>query len=279
MAEELPLVSVIIPCYNQGQYLKEAIDSVLKQSYDKLEIVIVNDGSTDELTLSILKAISDPRIKIVNQRNMGLADARNKGITNSKGDFVLPLDSDDKIAPSYIQFCVRAFSEKPNIAIAYSNGLKFGEESGIWKLPEFSLIEMLKANLIHCSGLFKRKDYDLTRGYDTKMKFGWEDWDFWLSLLELRPYVHKISDPLFYYRIRKGSMVRSLDANKIKYLRRQIVRNHPQLYLNNFESPLNLYDDLMKERSKFRYVRRSAEYRIGKMILGPYRFIQRKLHA
>jgi glycosyltransferase involved in cell wall biosynthesis len=96
-------VSVIMPCYNQGQYIDEAVDSVLTQTYQNYEIIIVNDGSTDEFTNEKLKNYNKPKTQVIHTANQGLSAARNNGIHASNGEFILPLDADDKIANTYLE--------------------------------------------------------------------------------------------------------------------------------------------------------------------------------
>ena len=120
------LVSVIIPCFNQGCFINDAVKSVLNSSYQNIEIIIVNDGSTDFLTNEVLKGFNDERIKVINQTNQGVCAARNNGINEANGEFILPLDADDKIAPLYIEKAVKVLHENPKIGIVYCDAESFG---------------------------------------------------------------------------------------------------------------------------------------------------------
>ena len=264
------LVSVIVPCYNSGKYLSETLDSVLHQTYPNWECVIVNDGSSD-CTEEISKHYCniDPRFKYIYQINQGLSSARNTGILNSQGKFVLPLDSDDKVGSRYLELAVDAFRNNPRVRIVYSRAMLFGKRKGEWRLPEYSFERMLARNCIYCSALYKREDYDKSGGYNSNMKYGYEDWDFWLSILNKNDEVYKIDDIQFYYRIRKKSMARSLDLEKIKFLRKQLWRNHRELYAQ--------YSFDITETFEYRLISDSYEYKIGKLLLKPLRFILRIL--
>ncbi|HNX59960.1 MAG TPA: glycosyltransferase family A protein, partial [Spirochaetota bacterium] len=134
----MPKVSVIIPCYNQGIYVDEAVDSVLRQTFDDYEIIIVNDGSTDEITNEKLKSYCRPRTRVLTTENQGLAEARNTGIRNSSGVYILPLDADDVIAETYLEKAVAILDGNQKVGIVYSRAMLFGERSGEWRLPVYS---------------------------------------------------------------------------------------------------------------------------------------------
>ena len=226
-----PLVSIIIPCFNQGSFIGETIACLNKQHYQNWEAVIVNDGSTDDSEKVILAIISGQnKFRYVLQENKGLAEARNTGIRNSNGKYILPLDADDLISPDYIAEAVEYLEQNPLYGIVYANAEFFGEKQGHWELPEFSWKQILTLNCIFCSSLFRKEDFDRTKGYNPAMVYGWEDWDFWLSLLELGREVHKIQKTHFYYRIRSESMLRTMSDEQKKLLRNLIFKNHVNLY-------------------------------------------------
>jgi glycosyltransferase involved in cell wall biosynthesis len=103
----MPKISVIIPCFNQGPYLDEAVDSVLAQTFQDFEILVVDDGSTDAETIKILRDFARPKTRIIRTENQGLSAARNNGIREAMGEYILPLDADDKIGPGYLEDAVR----------------------------------------------------------------------------------------------------------------------------------------------------------------------------
>ena len=272
----MPKVSVIIPCYNQGQYLDEAVQSVLAQSCDDFEIIIVNDGSTDEFTNDLLSSYRGEKINVIHTANQGLAEARNTGIRASTGRYILPLDADDKIGAVYLAEAAKVLDAAPETGIVYCEAEYFGEKTGKWDLPPYSFEKMLRENKIFCSAFFRREDYDATCGYDPKMIHGLEDWDFWLSLLELGKKVYRIPKTLFYYRIRANSMVNTLDEEKYAYLRERIYRNHITLYMQHFPDPLNLYWETTNLRHELERVYNSNDYQIGSRIMKVLRYIKIK---
>ncbi len=202
-------VSVIIPCFNQGQFIDEAVDSVLAQSFREFEIIIVNDGSTDGETNQLLQHYNRPKTRILSTDNQGLAAARNNGIRVSQGKYILPLDADDRIGSTYVEQAVRLLDSREDLGIVYCQARLFGAVETPWQLPEFSLDQMLLDNVIFCSALFRRSDWEMVGGYDEKLVYGWEDYDFWLSLLEMGRQVRQIPEILFYYRVAGDSMVRA----------------------------------------------------------------------
>jgi len=264
------LISIVVPCYNQGQFLDEAIDSVLSQTYKNIEIIVVNDGSTDSFTNDLLTNYSRPNTKVITTENQGLAKARNTAIDAANGEFVLPLDADDKIAPTYCEKAIDIISKNENIGIVHSKTEYFGERSGLRYDPPFSLEAILRKNVILCSSIFRRADWEKVGGYNANMKYGGEDWDFWLSILELGKEVYKISEVMFYYRIRGKSMARSIDEGKFRELRKQIYLNHLQLYLDNFPDPITLYWDFDNYRVKYYRLVNSKGYQITKSVLSPF---------
>lgn len=237
----MPKVSVIIPCYNQGIYLEEAVDSVLAQTFRDFEVIVVDDGSDDEATVRLLSACDRPGTRVIRTPNQGLAEARNTGIRESRGEYILPLDADDRIAPGYLEKAVAVLDAQPEAGIVYCLAETFGARTGPWLAPEYSLGRMLLGNLIFCSALFRRSDWELAGGYRRNMAVGWEDWDFWLSLIELGRKVHRIPEVLFFYRVKEGSMAASMDAAKKGEMHLQVMRNHPLLFVENALPLLTLY--------------------------------------
>ena len=276
--ERSVLVSVIIPCYNQGRYLEECLNSVYSSSYDKLEVIVVNDGSTDN-SLEEIKALKTKfKFTLIDQINLGPSIARNNGVLASTGKYILPLDADDKISETYIEKAVEVLEQNIKTGIVYCKADFFGEKQGEWMLPSYSFEQMLTQNLIFNCALFRREDFDKTIGYNPNMKEGWEDWDFWLSLIELGLLVDRLDEVGFYYRIRNSSRERSLDKEKITRLRKQIYLNHIELYLKYFNNPIIQYFEIqnLKEFQKsFYHLLNTKDYKIGRFVMSPIRFIKK----
>ena len=225
-----PKVSVVIPCFNQGSYVEEAVDSVLQQTYKNYEIIIVNDGSTDAETNQLLHSFSYPHTNVIRSQNYGLANARNTGISASEGRYILPLDADDKIGSTYLDEAVKILEENSNIGIVYCNAEFFGGKSGPFDLPSFSKDRLLVENIIFCTAFFRKDDWRKIGGFNPNMNYGWEDWDFWLSIIELDRDAYRIPETLFFHRKRANSMCTMMNSYQKTILRLQVIENHRNLY-------------------------------------------------
>lgn len=250
-------VSIIIPCYNQGKYIKDAIGSILDSTYKNIEIIVVDDGSTKDVDL--IDNFSNPKIKIIHQKKQGVCAARNNGIREAAGDYILPLDADDKIYPTYIEKAMNVFKNNPKISIVYCRAEYFGTTSGEWTLPEFKFPDCLWENAIFNSAVYKKSDWAKVGGYKTQVKNGNEDWEFWISMIENGAEVYKIPEILFSYRCAENYMSNKmkLAGNEIDRIK-ELMRLHPNLYIDNLEKiifPLNkiLSIDVPKEQIKSMY--------------------------
>lgn len=226
----MPKVSVIIPCYNLGQFLHEAISSVLEQTWQDFEIIVVNDGSTEEETRAILSTGTWPKTRVIHQKNLGVSAARNRGISEAKGEFILPLDADDRIRAYYLERAVSALEKDRSVGIVFGRASYFGEWQGPMPLPSYSQEEMLWNNCIFSAALFRREDWKKVGGYRSIMKQGWEDWDFWLTLIEQKVEVVFLDDVVLDYRIRNNSRDRGLGLGTKGKLFLTMVAYHPGLY-------------------------------------------------
>ena len=228
-----PLVSVIVPCYDQAKYLEEAVASVVAQTYPHWELIIVDDGSPDdtrEVAQRLIARHPDRRIRLLDKPNGGLADARNAGIRASEGEYWLPLDADDALAPTFLEKAVPVLAARPDIGFVYSHIEHFGSETGVYRLPPFDADSLVHADNIGCvCSLVRREVWEQVGGYDVAMRDGYEDWDFWIGCVEKGWQGHRLPEALFRYRKRAGSMLER--SNRLRpRLIAGIVRNHPELY-------------------------------------------------
>ena len=207
---EKPKISCIIPCYNQSQYLVECIESILAQTYNPHEIIIVNDGSTDE-TRRI--AMQYPEIKYIEQVNKGLASARNTGIMNSTGEWFYPLDADDKMIPNCLQRIADTIADNPDIDVIAPSFKEFGTRDRAVILMTNPTIEDFKTgNRIGYFSAIKKEALLEVGGYSPKMTWGYEDYHLWFNLLKIGKKVVTIPDILIMYRVKEQSMIH--DAQK-----------------------------------------------------------------
>ena len=230
-------VSVIIPSYNDAEYLPEAITSLESQTFQDFETIIVDDASTDPKSLEVLKGLEKKGHRVIYlEKNSGPSVARNRGIEIAKGEYILPLDADDKIASSYIEKAKEMLDQESNLGIVYCKAELFGAKNERWELPPFRFPEILVGNMIFATAMYRKSDWERVGGYNENMRHGNEDYDFWLSLLELGVGVYQIPEVLFSYRIKeKSRTIKLQQENKEIETFMQIFRNHEHLYLENIE--------------------------------------------
>jgi len=261
MDEATPLISVIMPCYNYGHFLPDALESVLAQKYSHLECIVIDDGSTDNTRkIACGYCDRDPRIAYVHQQNQGLSAARNTGIRHASGKYILPLDADDKIAPDYARMAVPVLEERPSVGIVYCEARFFGSVNKRFELPPYAFPDILLANSIFASAFFRKEDWARCGGYKENMKDGWEDYDFWLSLIELGREIYKIPHELFFYRQGHTSMQKIANACQ-ENLYAQIARNHPDLYIKNMDFLLSAILKYKNDSLEFTDIQKSVLYR------------------
>ena len=224
------LVSIIVPCYNQAQYLEESIQSCIDQTYPNIEIIIINDGSTDntEEVALLLQKKYPKKIQVVLQENTGLSEARNNAIKQSTGTYILPLDSDDLIDKNMVSFCLKYMIEH-NADIVYVQQQCFGVKNHLIERPAFSKNNLLYKNISGPTSLYKKEVWGKVDGYAKNMKGGYEDWEFWLHAFKKGYKFQLLSEPLQLYRRHEVSMITEAIDNDI-YLKSKIVMNHPELY-------------------------------------------------
>jgi len=280
MTRQPPLVSIIIPCCNDGKYLDEAVTSALRQTHAALEIIIVDDGSRDPYTVRLLQTYQRPRTRVFHTPNRGPAAARNFAIRRAAGKYLLPLDADDRIAPSYVARAVACLERDPRLGIVYCRARRFGDQRGEWRLPEYSLGRMLMDNMIFSTALFRKKTWERVGGYNPNMVYGLEDYDLWLSILEKEKCrVHRINQILFYYRSRRDSRTAKLKAEGLEQaMFRQLFRNHRQFYLRHLEAyfegrmqlirDLNRFGRLIETSPALKLERRLDRFPLGRSLYG-----------
>ena len=229
-----PRVSVIIPCYNYARYLPDAVRSVLSQTFQDLEIIIVNDGSTDnslDVAKGLIKSDVSHRTRLIDQPNSGQpAISRNRGISEARGEYILCLDADDMIAPTLLEECVALLDGNPEISIAYPDQLYLLNSGKSQVIPavDWDFNRLRYSNQLPYCSVYRRRVWEDTGGYNTNVR-GYEDWDFWIAAGAKGHIGKRIPKALFHYRWH-GSGVYSQAVGGDERLRSQIMLNHPQLY-------------------------------------------------
>jgi glycosyltransferase involved in cell wall biosynthesis len=260
--DAVPSVSVIMPCYNQGIYLDEAVDSILAQTYQGFEIIVINDGSTDAETIQILKDYKKPGVAVIHTDNRGPAAARNTGIQYARGRYILPLDADDRIGTTYLEKAISILDQNPAIGIVYCHAEFFGAKTGTFDLPDFNFPGILLGNMIFNSSVYRKADWEMVGGYKDNFH-GWEDYDFWLSLLGLGREVFRIPEVLYFYRQIEQSRSNSMTTCHWIEDYTRLFENHPELYTPNmhvvFEHIVNLRDDVHRTHARLYNTQKEVE--------------------
>lgn len=264
-----PLVSIIITCYNLGVYIEEALDSIKKYSNrDKYEVILVNDGSTDLETNIILERVvlNDETIQYINQPNLGLAKARNNGIKQAKGKYIIPLDADNKLRPEFIEQVITIFNNNEDIDIIHGNAQNFGNRTTIWQSKAFYFPEMLLNNYIDACAGFRKKTWENLGGYDENMPImGFEDWDLWLRMANAGCKCEYVDEIFFDYRVRDNSML--TDAWKKRNILLDYIFSKKEL------KHLGLFRECLVENQKLR-----QEPSFAFLIQTIIKKVKRKLH-
>jgi glycosyltransferase involved in cell wall biosynthesis len=229
----VPAISVIVPCYNGGRFLDALMSSMARQTFRDFEIVIVDDGSTDELTLRKLSELEGD-VRIFRQENRGLPAARNTGIRNSRAGLIFPLDCDDTIEPSFLAETVAALqAAPPEVGMVVTYLRLFEADSDV--VPRyFNRFDQLFTNAPSNSLVFRKVCWRAVGGYDETMRIGYEDWDFSLRLAEAGFRGISIARPLYNYRVATAAAPSMLSGIRAKRLYadlwRELRERHPQSY-------------------------------------------------
>lgn len=223
-------VSIVIPVYNDAGFLWETIQCAKAQTYAPVEIIVVNDGSTDAETLNILSNVEQAGIKVLHKQNGHLASARNFGIQYAQGEFILPVDCDDKFASDFLFKAVPILEKNKDIGAVSCFVQRFGKDNKLWKPLGGGVQDFLFKNQCSSFGLFRKKDWKDIGGYDESMKYGAEDWDFWISLTKLGRTIQIIPESLFYYRQHESSMLKDVTYLNREKVIRHLVSKHSDIY-------------------------------------------------
>lgn len=274
MSRKSNLVSVIIPCYNHGEVVEEAIDSVLAQTCQDFEIIVVNDGSDDKETISTLNNIDSPKTTVYHKENGGASSARNFGIKRSSGEYILTLDSDDMFAPSFLEKALLILETDSTIGMITSWVKRFNEKKTSYvQLKGGDIEDFIVKNHASASLLFRYQCWVDAGGFDEEIP-GYEDWDFFIGVTKNGWSIYSIPEYLFYYRLVDGSNFDQhlkISPKIIKYMtekHKDVFQKHIVTVLYEKERQLKLFrdsNDIFKN---------SVSLKIGNIILKPLRYIK-----
>jgi len=227
-------VSVIIPCYNYARFLPHAVASVVRQTFTSWELIIVDDGSSDA-TLDTAKYLvahyPNHRIRLLHQPNQGASVARNTGAHYAVGEYIMFLDADDMLAPTYLECTTAVLRARPSVGFVYTGMRFFGRDRHDWPSIPFDLQSLLLENFVLSHALMRRVALEHVGGFDTvHFPKGLEDWDFWLRLAVAGWHGWHINELLVFYQRHEDSMMHKFTSEYDWDARAQIIRKHPDLY-------------------------------------------------
>ncbi len=285
-------VSIVIPCFNHGAMLREALASLEEvRNENLLEVIIVDDGSSDAETIRILKEVAEAGYKVVSQPNGGLGAARNAGIRRAKGEFILPLDSDNRLRRVYLEQGVSLLKQNPSLGVIYADAEYFGEKTGRWQVQEFDLLSLIRMNFIDACALYRKALWEGVGGYDEQMPWmGLEDWDFWLRVACHGGSFFHLPAVGFDYRVRSDSEIVKTIGFDARVAREAVnlVEASPRLaklidYIFN-KREMSFYkwaretDEEVQLLRGLREVEASYSYRLCRTVLAPARLLRRLWH-
>jgi glycosyltransferase involved in cell wall biosynthesis len=242
-----PRVSVIVPVYDAGRLLVRTLRSVAEQTFRDFEVVIVDDGSTDPATRVLLDAAArTPGVSVHRTPNRGPAHARNLAADRATGTYLLPLDADDWLAPTFLAHTVPLLDADPDLGVVHTWVALVGRHHGLWRTGPFGLPEMLSRCTIHVASLVRRRVWEDVGGFDPRFVESCEDWDFWLGALARGWRGQCVPEVLVYYRrTTAGREFRSRTPGVSTSLMRNLVVKHRDLYTAHLEDALGgMYERL-----------------------------------
>lgn len=267
-------VSAIIPCFNDGNYIRDAIESIIGQTYKSFEIIVVDDGSDDVNTIKVLDSLNYPKTTVYRKKNGGPASARNFGINKSEGQYILTLDADDKYAPDFLEKSTKVLDSRPEVGMVTSNLFRI-DKNGKSKatLTGGDISTFILSNQANASLLFRYKCWEDVGGYDEKAP-GFEDWEFAINVTKRGWIVFSIPEFLFFYTDKENSMY-DRDLNIRPEIFSYLVDKHENVYKKNIKEVINAKElelqDQMKTISKYK---NSHSYKIGNTILKPLKVLR-----
>ncbi len=243
-------ISIVIPCYNQGQYLQETLDSIagVTTSYS-IEVIVVNDGSTDEVSIQKMIELEAAGYTIIHQPNQGLAAARNNGIVASTGKYILPLDSDNKLHTNALTKAISLLEQ--GYDIVYGNKQYFGQGEKLIRVGHFNWDRLLRGNYIDACAVYKRSVWENVNGYDGNMPaMGNEDWAFWISAKLAGAQFFYMDEVCFYYRITEQSMRLNTTNPAFELNKQYLIKKHADYFYTFYESNYRKLNYLKNHRIK-----------------------------
>jgi glycosyltransferase involved in cell wall biosynthesis len=224
------LVSIVVVCHNYGAYLAKAIESALDQTYPRCEVVVLDDGSTDD-SVAVAGRYADS-IRLLTQPNAGVQRTVNRGAAEARGQYLAFLAADDWFEPTYVEELMAGLAQSPEASFAYCGAELFGAESGVAPARPFSPFSLVRGrNYINGSALTMRADYLAVGGYREDVELlGFDDWDFWLRMVEHGKRGTYVPRPLLHWRRHAEGSRNPRSADEIERARSQVRDLHGELF-------------------------------------------------
>ena len=230
-----PLISVVIPCYNDGRYLPETMGHLQKQTLRDFETIIVNDGSTDGETLEILDRLAGEGISVLHKANGRMSSARNHGVKHAQGTFIAALDADDYFHPTFFEKAITVLRREEQTAVVTSHIQLFGEFRKVSRPRGGNEYNFLFSSQCPACAMVRKKCWDGVGGYDEAMVYGYEDWEFYIRITQRGWTIHVIPEKLLFYRQTKKSTHRNDTLTHRAELIDYIVEKHKDWYLEKLK--------------------------------------------
>ena len=236
-----PELSIVIPTFNDAPLLVEALASVEQCQPCDCEVLVLDDGSSDPESLRVLERLESVGYKVLRQPNAGLSAARNALIRHARGRLILPVDSDNRLLPGYIEQSRQALAADPGLGIVYGDRQLFGASSELIRVPEFDLARMIDQSFIDACAMFRREVWEDVGGYDERLR-GFEDWELWLNAAQRGWRFAHLPEARFEYRVRSGSLLSHCNTRWGRWrFRRHLLRKHPDLLTRLLPQPLRRF--------------------------------------
>lgn len=227
-----PAVTFVIPCYNHGRFVGEAVRSSLSQRGVHVHVVVVDDGSDDGSTPDACEACAGKRVRVIHQPNKGLPAARNRGAADADTPYLVFLDADDYVRPRFARTLYNAITaqDDPGVSHAYCQEQLVGLGHGVWRVPDWDVRLLKITNLHPVTCLVRRDCFEAVGGFNESMTRGYEDWDLWLSFAERGWRGLRVREPLFVWRRHSHDTMVMNVIHDHERLYRSLVQQHPALY-------------------------------------------------
>ena len=273
-------VSIVIPCHNQGTKLREAVASIEQvRNANLLEVIVVDDGSSDVETRKILDELEQDGHYVLPELNRGLGAARNAGIRRAKGEFILPLGSDNRLRDAYLNEGVSLLKNNICLGVVYADAEYFGDTTGRSRVQEFDLLSMIRGNFIDTCALFRKKLWEEVGGYDEQMPWtGWEDWDFWLRVAYRQGTFVHLAKVGFDHRVRSDSLRLQAHEHRLDLL--NYIFGKPEMVCYRLIREMDEHAQILRARIQsmedlVRSIKGLRSYRLGRGLLAPARLLRK----